>query len=259
MSVLRDFLQRNQIVSKDALPLVHSTEAYHLKKLMKSGKIIPTPCNFFRGEQLSYFFVGRPAFKRSLPKEPEYWELPMCIIMDFRAFKPKRIFPFDSGAFKSGIYPKFISMMKLDDFEVANDASAAQKLIGTFFVSNRNYYVLHNRPRDEFESRFDVDVLNEEIKALHRLIEYKHDNIDDRRFSIEFQCDRDVVLCQHQVLAIVIPETYVESKEVVRYIETTLGATVITYPVYPLKKDYFYYAIYEKVDNFFRQKRYYNV
>jgi hypothetical protein len=55
-------------------------------------------------------------------------------------------------------------------------------------------------------------------------------------------------------------QTYIEAPRVVSYVENDLQAELITYPLYPLKKDYYYYyAIYEKVDHFFRSSGFYRV
>jgi hypothetical protein len=240
MGALFDFLQKNQIEKGNPLPAIHSTEAYFIKKFMKSGHIEPQTCKFFSGEKLSYFFVGRPAFKRNIEHEPDYWELPMCFIVEYSAVKSKRVFPFDTGAFKTGLYPNFISMMDLDEFEIQKDKDAAEKIIGTFFGTNRAYYQLKNRGKGDFDARFDVGILEEEIKALHKLVTLKDGNIDDRRFAIELQADKAFELAKDHVLAVVMPETYIEDANVVKYVETVLGAELITYPLYPLKKDYYY-------------------
>jgi hypothetical protein len=47
MSVLKAFLERNQITRSNPLPLVHTTESYYLKKILKSGNIEARPCNVF--------------------------------------------------------------------------------------------------------------------------------------------------------------------------------------------------------------------
>lgn len=259
MSALFDFLQKNQIEKASALPAIHSTEAYFIKRFMATGAIEPSACKFFGGEKLSYFFVGRPAFKRPLAGEPDYWELPMCFIVDYKAIKRRRIFPFDSGAFKEGSYPNFISMMDLSEFAVERDNEAVEKMIGTFFGTNRSYFMLKSRGQTDFDSRFDVSVLEEEIKALHKLITLKHEKLDDRRFAIEVQTDQEFKLEKEKILGVVIPETYIENTRVVKFIEKDLNASILTYPLYPLKKEYYYYAIYEKVDHFFRQKGFYRV
>ena len=259
MSSLFNFLQRNQIEQGRALPLVHSTEAYYIKQFMKTGKITTAPCKFFKKEKLSYFFVGRPAFKRPNENEVEYWELPIFLIVDFKTVKIKRIFPFDSGAFKRSLYPSYISIMELDEFEVARDPNSVEKLIGTFFTSNSKYFRLEPRSKQSFESKFDVEVLNEEVKALHLLIGDKRAKVDDRRFAIEVQSDQDMMLTSNSVLAVVLPEIYLGDPEVIKFIEEDLEALPITYPILPLNKNYYYQAIYTKVDQFFKDRRLFDV
>lgn len=255
MSVLSEFLKRNQISSAQPLPMVHTTESYFLKKIIASGRIEARPCNVFRGENLSYFFVGRAAYKRELNQEAEYWELPSCVVFEYDG-SAKRIFPFDSGAFKGRRYPNFLNMMDLSDFDAGPEPSAPQKIMGTFFTSNKNYYRLNARSRESFEATFDVDVLDEEIKALHRLIQFKNDKFDDRRFAIELQFENDVVLSERKPLLVVMPETYLDNHKYVSALEAT-GAEIQTYPLYPLRKEYYYYSIYEKLDYFYgRSNRY---
>lgn len=259
MGSLYDFLQRNQILRGSQLPLVHSTEAYLIKKYIRSGAIKTSPCSVFKGENLSYFFVGRPAFKRELGLAAEYWELPMCVIMEFSSVRPKRVFPFDSGAFAKKLYPSFINMMQMEEFEVSYDPQATEKIIGTFFSNNRNYYNLKSRPKGQFEASFEVEVLDEEVKALHKLIETKSDSFDDRRFAIELQSENDVHLNSGSVMAVILPESYIESQIVFNYVTNDLSAKILTYPIHSLKKEYHYYAIYQLVYTFLSEEGYFRV
>lgn len=95
------------------------------------------------------------------------------------------------------------------------------------------------------------------MKALHKLISYNAGRLDDRRFSIEVQSDCDLALDVRSVLAVVAPESYIECDEFVKYVECTLEAKLITYELYPLKKEYYYYAIYAKVDQYLRSEGHY--
>lgn len=258
MSILSRFLQRNQITQANPLPIVHTTESYYLKNIVETGRIKAQRCDVFAGEDLSYFFVGRAAYKRDLLQEAEYWELPTCLVFDFFVDGAKRVFPFDSGAFSGKRYPNYINMMDLSNFEVADDNRAPHKIIGTFFTSARNYYRLSSRPREQFESLFDVDVLDEEMKALHRLIQQKDKKFDDRRFSIEIQFPHDIELKDRKPILAIFPETYLANDKYIKKI-SALGCEILTYPIYPLRKEYFYYAIYEKLDNFYSSRGFYNV
>ena len=258
MTILRDFLNRNQITKSNPLPLVHTTESYYLKKILKTGHIEARPCNVFAGEKLSYFFVGRAAYKRELHQEAEYWELPTCIVRNFTTNGVTRVFPFDSGAFNAKRYPHSINMMDLNDFETAADLEAPQKLIGTFFSNPQNYYRLISRPREQFEAMFDVEALDEEVKALHGLIQKKHTRYDDRRFAIEMQFDSNISIVDEKPICIILPETYLANAA---YAKTLEGAAqyILTYPVYPLRKEHFYYAIYLKLDELYKTIGAYNV
>jgi hypothetical protein len=258
MTALAQFLQRNQITKARPLPLVHTTESYYLKRIVETGVIKAQPCNVFAGEKLSYFFVGRAAYKRDLLQDAEYWELPTCLVFSFFVDGVKRIFPFDSGAFHAKRYPNYINMMDLADFQTSDDLEAPHKIVGTFFNSTRNYYRLSARPKEQFEALFDVDVLDEEMKALHRLIQHKDKKFDDRRFAIEMQFDHDIELDRRQPILAIFPETYLSNEKYIEKI-AAMGCEILTYPVYPLRKEYFYYAIYEKLDNFYSSRGFYNV
>jgi hypothetical protein len=258
MTALLQFLQRNQITKDHPLPLVHTTESYFLKKIITSGKIEARRCNVFKNENLSYFFVGRAAYKRDLYQEAEYWELPTCLVFSFFVDGVKRMYPFDSGAFRTKRYPNFVNMMNMNDFEVGKDPEAPHKIIGTFFGSARNYYRLAARPKEQFESKFEVEVLDEEMKALYKLILAKDKKYDDRRFAIEMQFDHDVELRDKSPMLAIFPETYLGDDAYMKKIKA-LGTEILTYPVYPLRKEYFYYSIYEKLDQFYASRGFYNV
>jgi len=149
-------------------------------------------------------------------------------------------------------------MMDLNDFETAADLEAPQKLIGTFFGNPQNYYRLTSRPREQFEAMFDVDVLDEEVKALHGLIQKKHTRYDDRRFAIEMQFDNNISIVDEKPICIILPETYLANATYAKIVEDA-AQYVLTYPVYPLRKEMYYYAIYLKLDELYKTLGAYNV
>ena len=102
-------------------------------------------------------------------------------------------------------------------------------------------------------------MLDEEIKALHKLIEFKDSKLDDRRFSIEVQTAEDVLLNKENLIAAIIPESYLADDRVIEFFEDRPEVVLDTYPLYPLKKDYYYYAIYEKVENIMRRGGFFGV
>jgi hypothetical protein len=252
MTPLDRFLQRNSIKPSQGLPLVHSAAAYTIRKIIQTKEIVSKEeCKVFRGEKINYFFVGRPAYKKHYEIEGDYWELPACVILDYKSVPIKRIFPFDTGAFD--MYPDFIKIMDRSDFEVSSTNQAVERLIGSFFISTSSYFKLRPRNASDFERRFEIGTLDEEIKALYKLILSKTGKYDDRRFSIEVQSDPVVALTDN-VLAVVFPEEYCESDQYMAWVEQDLKAIPLPYQSFPLKKEFYYYAMYEAVLKFYQSR-----
>lgn len=144
VSALESFLQRNSVVPTSSLPLVHSTKSYNLKAMLEAGAINPQECDVFLKEKINYFFVGRPSYKYTTDSSSaDHWELPCCFIFAADVVKdPSRVFPFDSGAFSRGRFPDYIDMMPRSDFQM-NLPDAPQRIIGSFFGSAKNYFLLN--------------------------------------------------------------------------------------------------------------------
>ncbi|SEK00155.1 hypothetical protein SAMN05518849_1256 [Sphingobium sp. AP50] len=87
----------------------------------ESETLDPVPCPVFNKEPLIYFFYGRPAYRASAQIQSNGLDAyaPICIIMKPDAADPRRIFPFDSGAFHHHLLADFTHhrMMK-EDFEL---------------------------------------------------------------------------------------------------------------------------------------------
>src|SRR5688572_24122883 len=113
MSPLAAFLSRNSVTPGTTLPVVHSMSGYRFEKIWQNGRIESEECDVFVGENLNYFFMGRPAYKvGSREQDAEHWQLPCCFIFDYQSIGSiKRVFPFDSGAHHNGLYPEYIGMM----------------------------------------------------------------------------------------------------------------------------------------------------
>ena len=159
MSTLSDFLKRNTVKAGGTLPLIHTTRSYHLKELVSQNKLLATECSVFAPDKLSYFFVGRPAYKyQSTDAEAQHWELPCCFIFDFSVVTGiKRVYPFDSGAFNSNLYPPYINQIPLDHYD-ANDApDAPSKIIGAFFGDVKSYFALAPKSEHSFNAEFSPE------------------------------------------------------------------------------------------------------
>src|SRR5262245_47796221 len=121
---------------------------------MQTNKIMTSQCDVFAKEDLSYFFVGRPAYKyRSDGSEAANWQLPCCFIFEFGSLTDiRRIFPFDSGAFATKRYPPYITEMDLENFEASAAPDAVSRIIGAFFGNVASYFKLACKDKRQFES-----------------------------------------------------------------------------------------------------------
>ncbi|MFL6691237.1 MAG: hypothetical protein ACJ8IR_13805 [Alphaproteobacteria bacterium] len=255
MGTLEGFLSRNSVVGAGNLPLLHAAPAYYLQKFQVDDRIESTRCKLFADEKLNYFFVGRPAYKYDAGKaEGSYWEYPCCFIFEFSAVaNPRRIFPFDSGAFKDR-YPHYINMMDIDAFEVSAVPDAPSKIIGAFFGSSDRYFHMKPKPSEKFEEEFSLTVMDTEIKALHRLsTESGATKFDDRRLTVEVSSASDIDLLVTKPLALIAPSEYFDNKVFRDHVTEKWRAEPIPYPVYSLSVDNVYGQIYERIAKYFKQ------
>jgi len=118
------------------LPLMHTAHGEDFLSIEKSGFIKPQECKVFAPEKLSYFFLGRPAYKSSVVFNPSFWQLPAIFVFNqLPLLKAKRIFPFDSGALKNGRYAEIIGRINSDDLSVDESWEAVSKLIQFFSLT----------------------------------------------------------------------------------------------------------------------------
>ncbi len=254
MTAFAKFLSRNTVVAVTSLPLVHTTRSYNIGEIKDTQEISVTPCPMFEGEDLVYLFVGRPAYKRPpSSSEASYWELPCCFIFNFdSAFDVKRIFPFDSGAFRKGLYPDYISFMDWEKFE-ASVPDAPERIIGAFFGSSRRYFDLRPKDEEAFESEFQLGPIDAEVKALRRLAaDGTPGSFDDRRFTIEIQCSESISLKRNPPIAVILPSIYLRDEKVRNRIVKEWRAEPITYEIYSLSHDRYDAIIYSAVEDFYK-------
>lgn len=257
VSTFREFLQRNTVATSKSLPLVHTTEAYYLRHIWRSNKIVTKMCDVFLNENLSYFFVGKPSYKKNNERRlAEFWELPACFIVEYESIPmAKRIFPFDSGALFRNRYPDYISMMPKNTFELEGDMALPEKIIGAFFGNARNYFDSQSKDKEKFKAEFSLGAFDDEILAYHKLTtEKSSERFDDRAAAIEIQTDVDVGLMPGTVLAVVAPVNYLDNKDFRDHVEYNWRAAPISYDIYSLNYESYMYAIYERVQNFYRNR-----
>lgn len=246
---LRDFLAALNVPDLDQLPLLHTTDSSRIFSILNQSKLKATPCNVFKGENLCYFFVGRPAYKARLAEpNPYYWQLPMVFVVEFHAaLKSKRILPFDSGAFLNSKLPTHVLSFDIADYDLAPNAALISKLISTFYGSNANYFNAVGTKPDDLETRHVLTPMHLQILSLAQMYAQPRTiDHDDRKSTIELQIEGDVEIGDGHLLGVILPEEFKRAPAIVAKLDS-FGCQIEYYPFYPLRSDHFYYAIYDGV------------
>lgn len=236
-----------------ALPFIHTTISLNFINCVRNGKLRPSRCRVFK-EPLIYLFYGRPAYRVELEERPSqlYSSLPVCFI-----FKPncisalKRIYPFDSGAFTRGLYKDHISgKFTLDDFAMDCMPEVPQHIVGAFFHSNRGYYLGNPKP-------ISIPFTEFSTRAYFSLITDKgYREVDDRRSTIEIQCNRAINLSRDTIEAVVLPRAFLDEEELVERIFKIWEAKALDYPSYSFSPREYTGIIFESVRLYFESQGY---
>jgi hypothetical protein len=257
VSKLEKFISRNTVTGTESLPLVHTTRSYSIEQIKETNNISTHKCNIF-DENLVYLFVGRPAYRRNKSgAQAEYWELPCCFIFDSeKNIAAKRIFPFDSGAFKSGLYPEYIKFMDIVNFE-ATRSDAPERIISAIFGTRERYFGGKSKSEEDFCNEFQLGPLDAEIKALRKLADDgTTTNFDDRRFTIEVQSTSSIDFAINPPDAVVIPAVYLEDIDIRKKIIDDWKATPLTYEVNSLSLELYDGIVFQRVADYYRSKGY---
>jgi hypothetical protein len=215
------------------LPLVHITRAYAFDEMLVEGLLKPTDCEIFK-EPLIYLFYGKPAYRAKNGNNARL-EFEWPIVFVFHPDKVgtiKRVFPFDTGAFERRIYSEFFdSNSKIVDFELEPSLASAQKVVGAFYRNHKEYYDGASRKNVEIGIRqFEAQGIHE----LSRVPGTKEVGAnakvrDERSSSIEIQLS-DPIDFTENLLAVVIPEPYLDDDEVKQALARWRVKEIETYP-----------------------------
>lgn len=179
------------------LPLMHSCQGYDAVLIMRENTLKATRCKVFN-QDLLYFFYGKPSYPAS-GKVDFYtgssMHCPVCFIVNPKIVNPNRVFPFDSGAYKSGRYDKIINKkIAIDTYIISEGYKGIQKYISTIYGSNENYIngdVVENLPEcdhieipalikllksddvNEYDERANtIEIISNESYKLSEIVEY---------------------------------------------------------------------------------------
>jgi hypothetical protein len=216
------------------LPLVHTTSspAFEYDIAPFSKLISPKKCTVY-GDQLIYFFYGKPSYRPQNAKDSYHADMmqfaPVCIVLDTpAAYVPRRVMPFDSGAYNDGMMAReghAHPALRKELFEV-NGQDAAGAIVGVFFGSNLSYYDERPICPPLVNTR-----TNTCVETYVSLISRTGTNQGDSRLNtIEIQFDRDIDL-NGNVLAVAIAEPFYASRTEIQDTLKNWGAEPLIYPL----------------------------
>jgi hypothetical protein len=212
----------NQFIGSHAaatgiLPLVHITRAYGFDTILDGDALEPSECDVFK-EKLIYLFYGRPAYRAKDGNNARLeFEWPIVFVFDPEKVPDlRRIFPFDTGAFALRLYSEFFDKKsELMDFSLDPTLESAKKLVSAFYQDNEEYY------RGETRKNVDIPLRQFEAQGVHELARLpgvqgaitQYRTRDERSSAIEVQVSRTISL-KHALIALVLPEPYLDDKEI---------------------------------------------
>lgn len=210
--------------SNKPLPITHMTDAYLFRAILETTTLQPVPCNVFDQEPLLYFFYGRPAYRAAMQAQSNGLDAyaPICFILKPEAAKPRRIFPFDSGAFHTERYTDFTHhrMMK-EDFELDCSLDMPSRLVSLFWPSEQAYF------DNKHPHGINPEPMEFEAKSYQELIRFKgKGDFDERASSIEIQTAEPLPLPENTI-AVILPEDFARGTILARIEE--MGALALPY------------------------------
>lgn len=228
---------------------VHSTPAAKLLDLVAGGEIKTTRCDVFTDRELCYTFLGRPAYKWSTKGEASWWQCPVVFVLrGLSDLSVREIFPFDTGAFKSGRFPDYVTDLNLLHFSMGTDLKNASCLISLLFETEGNYFSGQFSAKKRFLDEISSSPTLMYVQALARLYAEKpsQSSFDDRNRTIEVQVDQSIPICKKMILGIIMPESFFGLKELSDFLDSQ-HITRSYYSLFPLSTEAYYSEIYRLV------------
>ena len=185
------------------MPLMHCTDFFSFRQIIRSGRLDPTPCKVFNKELL-YLFYGRPAYKASYGEKKSFTNkayLPVTFILETEKIHGiEQIYPFDSGAYSHGYFNEYIHpKSRLEDFMINRDTKVLPNLISNFYGNNISYFFGETRPMHK------PAIDNVELNTYYDIINSTGNlDIDDRKYTIEVVINKSILL-KELLYAIVLP------------------------------------------------------
>ncbi|MCE7995318.1 MAG: hypothetical protein HEP71_25295 [Roseivirga sp.] len=211
-----DYVETEATTIPIQLPYFHTCESYDLRGILRANQLSTSHCKVY-DEPLLYFFYGKPAYRTQVStmvnNDPS--SQPVCLMIKPNAIPvPKRISPFDTGAYHYDHYNEHVNKkMGKDDFLLNNHSQSPLKFVNVFFDSNERYF--HSEPKKIDE--MNIPYLQFEVSAYHRLItavsKNKNSTADDRGCAVEVQCDAVLNLNIGDIELLVLPSDWLRNED----------------------------------------------
>lgn len=248
---LAEYLLDKNTNFRTQLPLVHATKSSKLLSILSNKEISTTKCDTFTNEDLAYFFLGRPAYRKVI-ESPKEWELPTVLIFESACLlNKKRVYPFDSGAFLGGRLPSFITDFDESGYQVSQNASGADLIVEMFFGDDNRYYHGRSLGEEIIDKNNDLGINHSQIRALCSLYAEKSDKFDDRVLAIEFQTDQNVRL-DDKLLGAVLPLPYKQNAAIKAFFDD-INVLIESYDPYPINSEGYVAQVYNSVKNIYKK------
>lgn len=234
------------------LPLTHATGAVKFFEMLGGGSILAGSCDVY-DEELLYLFYGRPAYRPEIEvlstSDEGFRPISIILYPDIDT-AVARVVPIDTGAFSKGMFANHCpEALKKENFEIRFGVEAASRHVKAFFGNNKNYYL--SRLRKDLS----LDPTQLAAKAYTSIqTNTGQTKSDDRRSTIEVQVSADILLNENTVMAVALPEAFLENDQLRELIVDKWQADPIPYDIYHDRPVHDVREILSKVKDYFVQK-----
>jgi len=235
------------------LPLCHTTDGYTAREILSQGKLSPTPCPVFKGEDLLYFFYGKPTYRvssESTAGTSAFW--PVSFLIRSSNIIPQTIFPFDTGAFINKRYTNYFhEKMDIKKFELDNNIVKIKNFIKFFYGKNESYFF--GKPISDLENSIPKTFF--ELESYYELIRSKTiQSSDDRDRSVEVILNTEINLTSKSILLAVIPTFYLDD-DIFRQNLLNYAEIVYDYPTTKGNPNEYHGLIIDRVSKYLKTKK----
>ena len=237
-----------------SLPLLHTCDGYHFRNIVEAQELRTSPCKVFVGENLLYFFYGRPSYRtaKDLKASTLLAYFPVSIVLKSDSVPmPKRIAPFDTGAFENEKFSEHMHPgMRREDFLLEPTPDMPKRLVSRFYGSNTAYF--SGKPQT-----IAIPPMEFEATSYYSLISSKNtSSSDDRNSAIEIQSETNLVLDSSKVILIVLPTSFMDDPGVNNRILSDWKCDFRIYETYRSNPNEYIMSIYDEVAKYLLSKSY---